>query len=114
MVAQITRIGVRETVPDAVIDRAADIDITPHDLIKRLHDDKVYMPKAARRATENYFSPANLTALREPALRRTAFMMAAVGIVILLDRTLDLRNLALVFLMGGLASTVSGGFVAGL
>lgn len=75
VVAQITRIRVRETVPDSVIDRADDIeivDITPDDLIKRLHDGKVYMPKTARRAVENYFSPGNLTALRELALRRTA------------------------------------------
>ncbi|MGE7368682.1 DUF4118 domain-containing protein [Neorhizobium sp. NPDC001467] len=75
VVAQITRIRVRETVPDSVIDRADDIemiDITPDDLIKRLADGKVYMPKTARRATENYFSPGNLTALRELALRRTA------------------------------------------
>jgi len=75
VVAQITRIRVRETVPDMVIDRADDIeiiDITPDDLIKRLHDGKVYVPKTAQRALENYFSPGNLTALRELALRRTA------------------------------------------
>ncbi len=75
IVAQITRIRVRETVPDSVIDRADDIeiiDITPHDLIKRLQDGKVYLPKTARRAIQNYFSPGNLTALRELALRRTA------------------------------------------
>ncbi|PYE43117.1 two-component system sensor histidine kinase KdpD [Rhizobium sp. PP-F2F-G20b] len=75
VVAQITRIRVRETVPDSIIDRADDIeiiDITPQDLIKRMHDGKVYVPKTARRAIENYFSPGNLTALRELALRRTA------------------------------------------
>jgi two-component system sensor histidine kinase KdpD len=75
VVAQITRIRVRETVPDLIIDRADDveiIDITPDDLIKRLKDGKIYMPKTARRAIENYFSPGNLTALRELALRRTA------------------------------------------
>ncbi|TIP96235.1 MAG: hypothetical protein E5X57_38445, partial [Mesorhizobium sp.] len=33
---------------------------------------KVYIPSTARRAIENYFSPGNLTALRELALRRTA------------------------------------------
>lgn len=47
VVAQITRIRVRETVPDSIIDRADDveiIDITPDDLIKRLQDGKVYMP----------------------------------------------------------------------
>ncbi|UVC07361.1 sensor histidine kinase KdpD [Rhizobium sp. TH2] len=75
VVAQITRITVRETVPDSIIDRADDIeiiDITPDDLIKRLRDGKVYIPKTAERAVDNYFSPGNLTALRELALRRTA------------------------------------------
>jgi two-component system, OmpR family, sensor histidine kinase KdpD len=75
VVAQITRIRVRETIPDSIIDRADDveiIDLTPDDLIKRLHDGKVYVPKTAQRALENYFSPGNLTALRELALRRTA------------------------------------------
>lgn len=75
VVAKITRIRVRETVPDSVIDRADDIeiiDITPDDLIKRLHEGKVYLPKIASRAIRNYFSPGNLTALRELALRRTA------------------------------------------
>ncbi|WP_378945282.1 DUF4118 domain-containing protein [Mesorhizobium sp. ANAO-SY3R2] len=75
IVAQITRITVRETVPDSIIDRADDveiIDLTPDDLIKRLHEGKVYVPSTARRAIENYFSPGNLTALRELALRRTA------------------------------------------
>ncbi|WP_113485989.1 sensor histidine kinase [Rhizobium cremeum] len=75
VVAQITRIRVRETVPDSIIDRADDveiIDLTPDDLIKRLKDGKVYLPTTARRAMENYFSPGNLTALRELALRRTA------------------------------------------
>lgn len=75
VVAQITRIRVRETVPDSVIDRADDIeiiDLTPDDLITRLHEGKVYVPDTARRAIENYFSPGNLTALRELALRRTA------------------------------------------
>lgn len=75
VVAQITRIRVRETVPDLIIDRADDIeiiDLTPDDLIKRLHEGKVYLPKTATRAVQNYFSPGNLTALRELALRRTA------------------------------------------
>lgn len=75
VVAQITRIRVRETVPDSIIDRADDIeivDITPEDLIKRLKEGKVYLPKTAKRATQNYFSAGNLTALRELALRRTA------------------------------------------
>lgn len=75
VVAQITRVRVRETVPDSIIDRADDIelvDLTPNDLIQRLREGKVYMPKQAERALEHYFSPGNLTALRELALRRTA------------------------------------------
>lgn len=75
VVARITRIRVRETVPDSVIDRADDIelvDLTPADLIQRLHDGKVYVPAQARRAVEHYFRIGNLTALRELALRRTA------------------------------------------
>jgi len=75
VVAQITRVRVRETVPDSVFDRADSvelIDLTPEDLIARLNEGKVYVPKQAARALEHFFSPANLTALRELALRRTA------------------------------------------
>src|ERR1700726_1563428 len=75
VVAQITHVRVRETVPDAVFDRADAvelIDLTPDDLIERLKEGKVYVPKQAERALEHFFSPANLTALRELALRRTA------------------------------------------
>ena len=75
VVAQITGVRVRETVPDQVFDRADAIelvDLTPDDLIQRLKEGKVYVPKQAERALEHFFSPANLTALRELALRRTA------------------------------------------
>ena len=75
VVAQITHVRVRETVPDAVFDRADAVelvDLTPGDLIQRLKEGKVYVPKQAERALEHFFSPANLTALRELALRRTA------------------------------------------
>jgi two-component system sensor histidine kinase KdpD len=75
IVAQITHVRVRETVPDSILDRADAIelvDITPEDLIQRLRDGKVYIPQQAERALEHFFSPANLTALRELALRRTA------------------------------------------
>src|SRR5262252_8520041 len=75
VVAQITHVRVRETVPDSILDRADAVelvDLTPDDLIQRLREGKVYVPKQAERALKNYFSPANLTALRELALRRTA------------------------------------------
>ena len=75
VVARITRIRVRETVPDSVIDGAGAIeliDLTPDDLIQRLREGKVYIPSQAERAVRHYFAPGNLTALRELALRRTA------------------------------------------
>lgn len=75
IVAQITGIRVRETVPDKIIGRADDIeiiDLTPDDLIKRLNEGKVYLPDTAQHAIKNYFTPGNLTALRELALRQTA------------------------------------------
>src|SRR5580704_12662727 len=75
VIAQITGIRVRETVPDSVFDRAHAIelvDITPDDLIQRLREGKVYVPHQAERALLHFFSPENLTALRELALRRTA------------------------------------------
>ena len=75
IVAQITGVRVRETVPDSILDRADDIelvDLTPEDLIQRLKEGKVYIPEQARLALEHFFSPVNLTALRELALRRTA------------------------------------------
>src|SRR6476619_4597125 len=75
IVAQITRIRVRETVPDSIIDRADDIeviDITPDDLMQRLREGKVYVRETASRALSHYFSAGNLTALRELALRGAA------------------------------------------
>src|SRR5712672_3196931 len=75
VVAQITHVRVRETVPDSVFDRADAVelvDLTPDDLIQRLKDGKVYVPRQAERALDHFFAPANLTALRELALRRTA------------------------------------------
>src|SRR5229473_6534665 len=75
VVAQITHVRVRETVPDSVFDRADAVelvDLTPDDLIQRLKEGKVYVPRQAERALEHFFSPAKLTALRELALRRTA------------------------------------------
>ena len=66
----------RETVPDRVLQDAADVvlvDITPDELIQRLKEGKVYVPETAKRATQNFFTPGNLTALaRTGALRRTA------------------------------------------
>ena len=75
VVARITRIRVRETVPDRILNAADEVelvDLTPADLIGRLREGKVYVREQAQRALRHYFSPGNLTALRELALRRTA------------------------------------------
>ncbi|MEJ0011716.1 MAG: sensor histidine kinase KdpD [Bauldia sp.] len=75
LVARITGVAVRETVPDTLLDRADEmvvVDITPDELIQRLRDGKVYLPDNARQAADNFFRLGNLTALRELALRRTA------------------------------------------
>ena len=75
VVSSISGVVVRETVPDRVLQEATDVvlvDITPDELIQRLNEGKVYVPETARRATQNFFTPGNLTALRELALRRTA------------------------------------------
>ena len=74
-VAQITGVRVRETLPDAVLDRADEIeliDLPPEELLERLAEGKVYVPEQARRAIDNYFKRGNLMALRELALRHTA------------------------------------------
>jgi len=75
VVWKITGVRQRETVPDGVISKADEIeivDITPAELRQRLAEGKVYVPETARLASENFFKPENLTALRELALRRAA------------------------------------------
>lgn len=75
VVGKITGIAVRETVPDSVLERADQVelvDLPPEELIKRLHEGKVYVPDQAARAIESFFRPGNLIALRELALRKTA------------------------------------------
>jgi two-component system sensor histidine kinase KdpD len=75
VVSQITGIPVWETVPDAVLERANEIeliDLPPDELLQRLKEGKVYLPQQAERAAENFFRKGNLIALRELALRRTA------------------------------------------
>jgi len=75
VVARITQVRIRETVPDNVFNDANEVevvDLTPDELIQRLNEGKVYADEQAQRALRHYFKPGNLTALRELALRRTA------------------------------------------
>lgn len=74
VVVSFTRVRVRETVPDACLEEAEIelVDIPPDELIERLKEGKVYVPSEAARALTHFFSKANLSALRELAMRRAA------------------------------------------
>jgi two-component system, OmpR family, sensor histidine kinase KdpD len=75
VVARITGVIVRETVPDSALERADEIelvDLPPDELLQRLQEGKVYLPQQAQEALHNFFRKGNLIALRELALRRTA------------------------------------------
>jgi two-component system sensor histidine kinase KdpD len=75
IVARITGVKVRETVPDTVIQMTNAIeliDLPPDELLQRLREGKVYIPEQARLAVNRFFTPGNLTALRELALRQAA------------------------------------------
>ena len=75
VVAQITGVTVKETIPDRVIDEATEIelvDLAPAELLQRLKEGKVYVPEMAARAVEQFFNEGNLYALRELSLRRAA------------------------------------------
>lgn len=75
VVAQIIGIQIKETVPDSLLELADTIeiiDLPPEDLLKRLQEGKVYFPKQADLAKENFFRKGNLIALRELALRVAA------------------------------------------
>ncbi len=75
LIAQITGVRQRETVPDRIFDEADEvelIDLPPEDLLARLRAGKIYLPDEAGTAAERFFRKPNLLALRELALRRTA------------------------------------------
>ena len=74
VVASFTKVRVRETVPDRIVEKAdlEVVDIPPDELIERLKEGKVYIPDEATRALNHFFSKSNLSALRELALRRAA------------------------------------------
>ena len=75
VVAQVTGVIVRETIPDSVLDQADEmemVDLPVEELLRRLEGGKVYVPEQAERAKQSFFRAGNLNALREMALRRTA------------------------------------------
>ncbi|CAG0937983.1 two-component system, OmpR family, sensor histidine kinase KdpD [Gammaproteobacteria bacterium] len=75
LVHQITGVRVSETVPDSIFERLRDIrlvDLPARELIERLNQGKVYLPEHAAQALQAFFSPSNLTALRELAMQTVA------------------------------------------
>ena len=90
LVAQITGIRQRETVPDRILDEANDIeliDLPPDDLLARLRAGKVYIADEAATAAERFFRTPNLMALRELALRRVADRVEAAARALQVDKT---------------------------
>lgn len=72
---QISGIKMHETLPDTVFEKADEIeliDLPPNELLLRLREGKIYLPRQAEEAAKNFFRPGNLIALRELALRQTA------------------------------------------
>ncbi len=75
LVASITGVQVRETVPDWVMQRVNEIimaDLTPEALQTRMRRGDIYPLERAQRALSNFFRAENLLALRELALRQVA------------------------------------------
>ncbi len=71
VVERITGLKQHETVPDAVVRQAEQIelvDMTPEALRRRMAHGNIYTPEQVDTALSNYFRPGNLAALRELAL----------------------------------------------
>ncbi len=82
-VQALTGIGIRELVPDWVLDRADEIvisDLTPEALVTRMRRGDIYPMERVERSLSNFFRRGNLIALREMALQRVTRAV---------DRTLD-------------------------
>ena len=77
-VQRITGIKVKERLPDSVLgdaDQIINVDLSAEDLLERLKAGKVYPSERAERAMENFFTPANLTRLREVTLTEMAHLI---------------------------------------
>ncbi len=71
-------VKVKERLPDSVLgeaDQIVNVDVSAEDLLERLKAGKVYPPERAERALENFFTPSNLTRLRELTLTEMAHLI---------------------------------------
>jgi two-component system sensor histidine kinase KdpD len=77
-VERATGVKVKERLPDSVLaeaDQIVNVDVSTEDLLERMKGGKVYPPDRAARAMENFFTPANLTRLREITLTESAHLI---------------------------------------
>jgi two-component system sensor histidine kinase KdpD len=77
-VERATGVKVKERLPDSVLaeaDQIVNVDVSTEDLLERMKSGKVYPPDRAERAMENFFTPANLTRLREITLTESAHLI---------------------------------------
>ena len=75
VVQKITRVAVKETIPDYFFDNADTveiIDFSPDELLKRFEEGKIYRPARAETAMKFFFTKENLRLLREIAMRKAA------------------------------------------
>jgi two-component system sensor histidine kinase KdpD len=78
LVEKSTGVKVKERVPDYVLgmaDQLVNVDLSAEDLRERLVAGKVYPETRVRQALDNFFTPANLTRLRELALGEIAHLL---------------------------------------
>jgi two-component system sensor histidine kinase KdpD len=77
-IERVTNVKVKERIPDRVLagaDQLVNIDISVEDLIERLNTGKIYPAERISTALENFFTPSNLTRLREIALTEIAHLI---------------------------------------
>ena len=77
-IERVTNVRVKERIPDRVLaeaDQIVNVDISVEDLIERLNTGKVYPPDRINAALENFFTPSNLTRLREITLTEIAHLI---------------------------------------
>lgn len=74
-VSAVSKVEIRERCPDNLLQRAdqiVNVDVSIDDLRERLRLGKIYKTDQAETALANFFTPSNLSMLRESALREAA------------------------------------------
>ena len=77
-VERITGVKVKERLPDSVLgeaDQIVNVDVSSEDLLERMKAGKVYPADRAERAMGHFFTPGNLTRLRELTLTEMAHLI---------------------------------------